>query len=221
MSTNLDEHGQSLRRYPPHNAAAAIALAGAVAVQLGWLEIWNRPEVDRWWPLDVALLLAATVYLLALAELHIRAATWRSTDLISRLWLLGRVLAANLIIAIFLGIILYRGAAAHVALAGLWVVPPALLATVTASALTIVLAVGKGWRSYFTDPVPSQSPHKLRSGLFHGISAVCLVLAIYAIERVAPRYSSPKADPPAATSPASDRTPPPARLLSPPPPAVK
>jgi hypothetical protein len=193
MSTNLDEHGQPLRRYPPHYAAAAIALTAAIAVQLGWLEIWNRPAVDRWWPLDLALLLAATVYLLALAELHLRVAAWHPTEIISRLWLLGRVLAANLMIAIFVGIVLYRGAAAHVALAGLWIVPPTVLAAVTVSALTSAFAVGNGWRSCFTDTAPSPSPaHTPRSGLFHGISAVGLVLAIYAIERVEPRDSAPE-----------------------------
>lgn len=223
MSTNLDEHGQTLRHYPPHYAAAAIAVAGAVAVQLGWLEIWNRPAVDSWWPLDLALLLAATMYLLALAQLHFRSSTWRPNELVPRLWLLGQALGWNLIIAVHIGFVLAHGSAANVARAGLWIVPPAMLAAVVASALALGLALRDGWLNrFFSDIPPEAAPHgKPRSGLAHGILAVLLLLAIYLIEEVEPKYVPPQAIQPAATSPASDRTPPPARPLSPPPPAAK
>jgi hypothetical protein len=194
MSAHLDEHHQPLRRYPAHYAAAAIALAGAVAVQLGWPEIVGRPQFDSWWPLDVVLVLVTTGYLLALAESQLRAATWRPNKLVPRLWHMGQALGANLIIAAAMVFILWDTPRSSVMRAGLWMLPAALLAAVVASGLTIIFALLDGWQRFSTDIPPASAPSgKPRSELVLGILAVGLVLAIYIFEQVEPPNALPAA----------------------------
>jgi hypothetical protein len=200
MSLDLDEFGQPLRRLPAHYGASAVAVVCAVVLQVGWLEVYDRPEFDSWWPLDAVLLVVATGYLLALAELHWRAAAWRPSGLVPRLWLLGRALGANLVIGTFVLLILWRAADSATMAAGLWIVPAALLGALAASVIAIAWALGDGWQRYRTDIPPNDVPRgKPRSELVHGLLAVGLILTLYAIERIEPHYSSPAgASPPAA-----------------------
>lgn len=224
MSSDLDEHGQPLRRFPGHYAAAAVAALGALAMQVAWLEIGGRLEIDSWWPLDAMVLAAATGYLLALAELHLRAATWRPNELVPRLWMLGRTLGANLTIGVFVLIIVWRGSNSCTLRAGLWIVPATLLAAMIASALTIGLAVRDGWSRLTTDVPPPDAPRgQPLSELVHGLLAVGLVLALYAIEQFEPKYAPPQAipQPAAPTSPDADRMPPKTSQASPQSPAEK
>jgi hypothetical protein len=152
------------------------------------------------------LLVTATGYLLALAELHIRTATWRPNELVPRLWLLGRALAWNLIVAIIIGTVIFRGSSASVARAGLWIVPPAILAAAVASVLTLAFALSDGWLNRFVSDIPPEAAPrgKPRSGLVHGILAVLLILAISLLEKIEPRYAPhPSAIPSAAPPPAA------------------
>jgi hypothetical protein len=223
MSSDLNPYGQPLRRFPGHYAAAVVATACALAMQVAWLEIGGRLKIDSWWPLDAVLVAAATGYLLALAELHLRAATWRPNELVPRLWLLGRALGANLTIGVFVLIIAWRGSNSCTLRAGLWMVPAALLAAMIASPLTIGLAFRDGWSRLTTDVPPQDAPRgQPRSELVHGLLAVGLVLALYTIEQFEPKYAPPPAipRPAAATSPAADRTLPATSPASPRPPVA-
>ncbi len=175
MAHELDQVGQPLRRYPAHWSAAALAVGGALAVQLAWPEIWPRRPHDSWWPADALLIVAVTVYLLALAEIHVRSARWRPNELVPRIWLLGRTVAANVALAVYFTVVYVRGPQDSLMRAGLGVIPPTMLIVLAASAVVIGLAFRDGWRRFASDVPPAEAPYgKIRRDLLHMAAAVIL-----------------------------------------------
>jgi hypothetical protein len=188
MASDLDQYGQPLRRFPAHWSAAALAIGGAAVVQWAWPAIVRRPSFDSWWPFDAALIVAATGYLLALAEVHVRAASWRPNELVPRLWLLGRVLVGNLVVAVYLLVIFLQGPQTSTLRAGLSILPPVLLAVCAASAAVMLLAMHDGRRRFQNDVPPPEAPHgAAKSEIVHDVFVIGLLLALVALESVEPQ----------------------------------
>lgn len=188
MASDLDQYGQPLRRFPAHWSAAALAIGGAAAVQWAWPVIVRRPSFDSWWPFDAALIVAATGYLLALAEVHVRTASWRPNELVPRLWLLGRVFAGNLVVAVYLLVIFVQGPQTSTLRAGLSILPPVLLAVCAASAAVTVLSLRDGWRRIGDDVPPPGAPHgAAKVEIVHSVFVIGLLLALVALESVEPQ----------------------------------
>jgi hypothetical protein len=163
VTFDLDEFGQPLRIFPPHWMAAGVALLGAGALQIMWPAAISAGKW-QWW----ALLVAATVYLLATAEFHRRHARWRPNGLVPRLWSLGRGLGLDLVVGFMAGILMANGHSTSVMQAGLWLLAPALIGASAASAAAEALALNDGARRFWNDtpltgaPLPPEAGDRLR-----------------------------------------------------------
>jgi hypothetical protein len=154
VKEDIDQFGQPLRMFPAHWIAAAVAMIGAVAIQWMWPAAIFRDDGKRWWPLT----LAVTAYLLATARFHLSMARWRPNELVPRLWSLGRWLVCDFVIGILAGILVVEGHHTPIFQAGLWLIPPVLVAVSAASALTAVLALRDGLNRFYADVPPADAP---------------------------------------------------------------
>jgi hypothetical protein len=168
-------------------------------VQWAWPEILSRRPHDSWWPADALLIASATAYLLALAEIHLRAARWRPNELVPRLWLLGRTFSANLPLAVYFGVIILRGPEDSLLRAGLWVIPPTMLIALSASVIVIGLAFRDGASRFGSDVPPADAPYgKVQRDVVHLTTAVVLLLLLIVIDGTEPDikpWESPKPRP--------------------------
>jgi hypothetical protein len=154
VTQSIDQFGQPRRANAAHWMAAAVALVGAVAIQWMWPAAVHRDDDQHWW----VLLLSATAYLLATFRFHYHKTQWRPHELVPRMWSLGRWLLCDLIIGLLAGIALAKGHDALVIRAGLWLLPPTLLAVSGASALAAVVALREGMNWLRTDILPAEAP---------------------------------------------------------------
>jgi hypothetical protein len=189
--------GFPVRRFFPHYGAAALAAIGAALFQLHWPAILAGDPFESWWPVDALLVVAASVYLLALAEIHIRCAHWRQNELVPRLWLLGQTLGTNGLFVLLFGIAFMRGPQSYVLRAGLWTISPGVMVAAGVSAAVIVWALVDGWRRFFQDiPSPDAPDGKPQRARVYNIAAAALFFALVAVGYVEPdleRESPPRA----------------------------
>ena len=158
--------------------AAAIALIGAIVMQWMWPAAVYREDGQRWW----VVLLSATAYLVATARFHYRKARWRPNELVPRLWSLGRWLVCDVMIGLLAGIAIAKGHDAHVIKAGLWLLPPTLLAVSAASALAALIALRDGAGRFFRDIPPANAPiTNYRRDVLRFVCFVWLTLLLLAI----------------------------------------
>jgi hypothetical protein len=180
VKPDLDQPGRPLRTFPAQWVVAGVAILGAIALQIAWLEA-GRNSAGAW-PLDAALFVAATIYLLATARFHAILARWRPGDCGPRLGILGRGLACDLIISCLSGILLANGHTTPLYRAGLWLVPPILLTACATSAAVEALAL-RDSRIQFAGGGPrdnarlSSGPHELP----RLILAALLILLLFAL----------------------------------------
>lgn len=177
MEQAVDQFEQLPRRFAAHWVAAVIALAGAAAIQVLWPAA-IRPEAgQRWW----ILLIAATAYLLATARFHFRKAQWRPNELVPRLWSLGRWLGCDLLICLLAGMLIWEGHQTSVFQAGLWLIPPILLAVSAASALAGLTALHDGSKRFRKDIPPADAPRTgYRRDILRFVSFAVLTLLLLA-----------------------------------------
>ena len=138
------------RSFPAHWIVVLLALAAAAAVQADWGAVIRGVPAPDWRPYSAAALAATTVWLLSTAWLHWRLCDWRPDELRSRLRRLLALAVSELLVACFAGLILWQGHRSRVLLAGLWLVPPALLAVAATSLAVLIAAGGSAWRELGT-----------------------------------------------------------------------
>jgi len=170
-----------LRTVARHGAAAVVAVVGAITLQVAWPAVFSGDKQKSPWLL-AAMLNAATGYLLATAWFHATTAHGRPNDLGPRLGRLGRGLACDLILGCASGAALASGHTATLFRAGLWIVPPTLLAVCAASALVEVLALRDQRSPLASSRPPASARLPLdRSELLRLIFAVLLAVLLFAL----------------------------------------
>ena len=188
MSQGVDEPDQPNRMFPAHYGVAIVAAVGAVAVQFAWPVISRREPAASWWPVDALLLIAATGYLACTGWLHLKSATWRPRDLGARLSRLVAALVADLVVALMALILFWQGPESNLLRAGLWIVLPALLATILAATPVNGLAIRSALRHYRRDVLPSDDlPARSKTSALLTIFTLLLIVMLYAIERYEPQ----------------------------------
>ena len=165
------------RCFPAHWVVAILALVGAVAVQANWAGVLHGPAASALWPYSAAALLAATAWLLSTAWLHWRLAEWRPPEWRGRLRRLGALAVSESIVAAFAGVLLWQGHGSRVLLAGLWTVPPVLLAASVISLAAIVASAGSTWREV-RDQQPEESDVRPPSDRWRTAIVLALLIAL-------------------------------------------
>jgi hypothetical protein len=123
-----------------------MALLAAAAVQFNWATATSAWGTADWWPWVAAVLVTATAWLLAAAWLHWRLAHSPNEDPIERLTRLGMNGVSDLLVALLAAVSLFRGPESRVLLAGLSLVPPALMAVAAASIVALAIGMLEAWR---------------------------------------------------------------------------
>ena len=188
MSANHDEFGQPLRRFPMHWAAALVAALAIVALQSAWPIVLKRPLAHSWWPVDAILLANASLYLLSVAWMHIRAARWRPNELVVRLWQLGHGAACDILIGLFAALLgLLSGPESSLLRSGLWIVAPVLLSVCVVSALVTGLALRDGALRFWSDVPPANAPYgRARQIGIRSLLAAALFFSFIVLDSVEP-----------------------------------
>jgi hypothetical protein len=149
------------RAYARHWAAAGLALLGALVLQSAWPVVYSGDQQKSAWLLAPCVI-AATGYLLATAWFHATATRRDRNNPGLPLGRLSRGLACDLILGCASGAALASGHTAALFRAGLWIVPPTLLAVCAASALAEVLAL-RDRRSQLASHQPLATSQLLRN----------------------------------------------------------
>jgi hypothetical protein len=169
MNRELIASKRPARLVLAHWAVSAIALAAVIVVQVDWdsfagpFAANNRPAFAG------AVNIAATAWLLATAWLHASAARARRPLYVGA----GRLrlhAATDLAIGALAVVVLFQGHESPVARAGLWAIPPALLA------ISIPSAIVLGQAARTSQPPASESSRVRFDWLRIVISAALLVL---------------------------------------------
>jgi hypothetical protein len=122
-----------------HWAVSAIALATVIVVQVDWDSLAGPLAANSPPAFGGAVIIAATAWLLATAWLHVSAARSRRPFHVAA----GRLrlhASTDLAIGALAVVVLFQGHESPLALAGLWAIPPALLAISIPSAVVLGLA---------------------------------------------------------------------------------
>ena len=187
MTSDPDHASPPLHSFTAHYGAAILALAGALALQSAWPVLFTRKPVESWWPYDACVLTAATAYLLATAWMHTGGTFWLPSELRGRLRELGRGLVSDLVVVAFAVLLYIRAPETSVLRAGMWIVPPVLLAASAASVLVGCLAFWNGVRRNLPSTPPAAATHgKPLRGLLHSVVTLLLLVALIALERFEP-----------------------------------
>jgi len=143
-----------------------------------WPATIYRDDGERWW----IFLVASTAYLLATARFHFKKAQWRPNDLVPRLWSLGRWLVCDALIGLFAGILILEGHDTLVFQAGMWLIPPVLIAVSAASVLTSFLALRDGMDRFWQDIPPADAPStQYRRDYLRFVCFVLLAALLFAV----------------------------------------
>jgi hypothetical protein len=178
MPSPADQLDRQHRPLAAHLAIAALAVAGAALVQSCWGEALHADVAPGWRSYIAATIAATTAWLGSAAWLHWRltceASEGRRTQ--AKQLILNAV--SDLLVAAFAGFILREGHKSPVALAGLWLIPPTLLAVAAPSAL-VLLASAWGMRTAQSndDELPQSDQSAVTSRLRTAI-VVALFLAL-------------------------------------------
>src|SRR5262245_61481340 len=105
-----------------HAAIVALALIGVAVVQTSWTSAGYFKSLGTLRLLAPAAILCTTAWLFSTAWLHWRLRSSAATDKVARQAVL------DLLVSALAGFILNQGHLSLVALAGLWTIPPVLLA---------------------------------------------------------------------------------------------
>src|SRR5262245_1655229 len=134
MSFGFDP-AEERRPVAAHLTVAALALAGAVGVQINWLAVIEAGGNSVWRPAMAAAIVATTAWLISTAWLHRRVAHQLGG---ARQALLEA--GADVAVVILAAMVLRRGHVSGAALTDLWLVPPILLAIGATSAVVLAIA---------------------------------------------------------------------------------
>ena len=140
MIPGSDRPALPARLIPAHYAIAALSLLALIIVQTNWDALFVQSAIETW-PIYIAvLILAATAWLLSTAWLHLAIARQRSRPLAPQPGRAALHAVTDLLVAASATAVLLQGHRSPLALAGLWAVPPALLAIGIPSALLLAAA---------------------------------------------------------------------------------
>jgi hypothetical protein len=188
MSRDPDQPTLPHRSFPAHYGAALLAAGGALALQSAWPVILSRKPIESWWPYDALVVLCATGYLLASAWIQSRSARWRTNELVPRLWQLGEGASVEVLVGLFAAMIQIAGPEMHILRAGLWIVPPVLIAFSASSVIVTAWALVDGMRRFTTDAPPEEAPYgKPRHDVVRAILGILLLVSLVAIENIEPQ----------------------------------
>jgi hypothetical protein len=149
MNRELTSRKRPARIVLAHWAVSAIALAAVIVVQVDWDSLAGQFASSKLPLLCGAVIIAVTAWLLATAWLHVSFA--RSRHPLLGAWRIGLHAVIDLAISALSVVVLFLGHESGVAQAGLWAIPPALLA------ISIPSAVVLGQAARATEPRGSES----------------------------------------------------------------
>jgi hypothetical protein len=128
---------------------------------------------------SAAVLVAATAWLIATAWLHLRLARSRSMEQVASRRLFENALC-DLAVAVIAAVLLLKGHTLRLALAGLWIVPPTLLAAAVSSAGLLLYATLSA-RGQPSAPAPRRFPVTWLD--WRTASLLAMIVALVLLER--------------------------------------
>jgi hypothetical protein len=143
----------------PHLAIAALAGAEAVLVQASWPQLTAPATPTAWRPYVAATIIAATWWLACLGYSHLRRAGGGPVLPLRRTATASQIVG-DLLVAAAAVAILSQGHASNFALAGLWLIGPALLAAALPSAVLLIVVTSVG---YGPQPVSAAEPSETKA----------------------------------------------------------
>src|SRR5882724_7695658 len=172
MIPGSDRPALPARLIPAHYAIAALSLLALIIVQTNWDALFVQSAIETW-PIYIAvLILAATAWLLSTAWLHLAIARQRSRPLAPQPGRAALHAVTDLLVAASATAVLLQGHRSPLALAGLWAVPPALLA-ISAPSAVLLLAV-----AYRKRPAAHAPQQRRTLDLLRLIVAATLLIAL-------------------------------------------
>jgi hypothetical protein len=145
-----------------HISLMLLAALSAVAVQTAWPSALKAAGTIGWWPYVVAVLVATTAWLFSAGWLHWRLAHWQADDPLQRLMRLLMNAVSDFLVWAIAAMTLFKGPESRMLLAGLWIVPPTLMAVAAASIVVLSLAMIRIWPEVRQGRAAGKAPPKAR-----------------------------------------------------------
>ena len=145
-----------------HISIVLLATLAAAAMQTAWPSALSAVGTAAWWPYVMAVLIATTAWLLSAAWLHWRLAHWQADDPMQRLMRLLMNAVSDLLVGVIAAVTLFKGPESRMLLAGLSIVPPALMAVSAAAIAVLMLAMWRTLPEVRQGAPASKTPPKAR-----------------------------------------------------------